>query len=120
MTRTFTERDVSAFGALSGDLNPVHFDVVDASPFDAPIVHGMLYASMFGTTFATLVPGVIYLEQNLKFTNPVFVGDEVRSKIEVLKIKGNIAVCDTSTHRVADGTQVIRGEAKVLIPNGML
>ena len=120
MTRTFTASDVEAFGALSGDFNPVHFDVVPASPFDAPIVHGMLYASMFGTTFATLVPGVIYLQQNLKFVSPVFVGDEVTSTIQVRKIKGNIAICDTTTHRVADGTQVIHGEAKVLIPEGML
>ena len=120
MTRTFTESEVAAFGALSGDFNPVHFEVVSESPFDAPIVHGMLYASMFGTTFATLVPGVIYLQQNLKFVNPVYVGDTVTSTIQVRKIKGNIAICDTTTHRVADGTQVIHGEAKVLIPEGMI
>lgn len=120
MVRTFESVDVKTFATLSGDFNPVHFDVVESSPFDRPIVHGMLYSTMFGTTFATLVPGVIYLQQSLKFINPVYVGDEVSSKIEVKKIKGNIAICDTTAERVSDGTQVITGEAKVLIPKHLL
>ena len=116
LERQFTQDHVIQFGHLSGDFNPVHYQVVEDSPFDQPIVHGILYSSMFGTTFATMVPGVIYLSQNLKFPKPVFVDDVVRAEIVVDKIHKNIAFCTTTCARVSDDTVVVEGKANVLLP----
>jgi|TARA_B110000090_G_C13147425_1_gene356258 acyl dehydratase len=117
LERQFTDEHVLAFGHLSGDFNPVHYKVVAHSPFDRPIVHGMLYSSMFGTTFATMVPGVIYLSQELKFPKPVFVNDTVRAEIMIDKIHKNIAFCTTQCVRVSDQVVVVEGKARVLLPN---
>ena len=45
--RTFTDADVAAFSTLSGDENPLHTDPAYAAstPFQKPVVHGMLVAS---------------------------------------------------------------------------
>ena len=119
LTRRFTADDVAAFARVSGDFNAVHFHAVSDSPFDAPIAHGMLVGSTFGTAFAALVPGVIYLQQDLRFRRPVYVGDEVRAEITVRALArgGTVAVCDTTCSRTADGARVIEGTAKVLLPS---
>ena len=47
--RTITARDIAAFAELTDDHNPLHFDpeaVPDGSPYDAPIAHGLLVASI--------------------------------------------------------------------------
>jgi len=71
---------------------------------------------MFGTTFATMVPGVIYLSQQLKFPKPVYVDDVIRSTITVDKIYKNIAFCTTTCTRLSDATIVVEGKANVLVP----
>jgi len=116
LERQFKNEEVLTFGRLSGDFNPVHYEVVEESPFDQPIVHGMLYSTMFGTTFATMVPGVIYLSQDLKFTKPVFVDDVVRAEIHVNKVRNRIAYCTTNCVRVSDSVVVVEGKANVLLP----
>ena len=72
---------------------------------------------MFGTTFATMVPGVIYLSQELKFPKPVFVNDTVRAEIMIDNIDKNIAFCTTQCVRVSDQVVVVEGKARVLLPN---
>jgi 3-hydroxybutyryl-CoA dehydratase len=116
MERQFNSHHVTKFAELSGDFNPVHFEKVEGSPFDRPIVHGMLYSTMFGTTFATMVPGVIYLSQQLKFPKPVYVDDVIRSTITVDKIYKNIAFCTTTCTRLSDATIVVEGESKGISP----
>ena len=116
LEREFNSEHVLTFGKLSGDFNPVHFQIVKGSPFDRPIVHGMLYSTMFGTTFATMVPGVIYLSQNLKFPKPVYVDDVVLAEITVNKIHKNIAFCTTTCTRVSNLDVVVSGTATVLLP----
>ena len=116
LERQFNSEHVTSFAELSGDFNPVHFQKVEGSPFDRPIVHGMLYSTMFGTTFATMVPGVIYLSQNLKFPQPVYVDDIIRCEIKVEKIIKQVAFCKTTCTRVSDQVLVVTGQANVLVP----
>lgn len=137
ISRTFGPRDVEAFAAVSGDANPLHLDpdFAATTPFGRPIVHGMLGAAMFSAVFATRIPGAIYLSQNLSFTAPVFVGDVVRAKIEVLELRRRTAICSTTVEAAdpvalqaqTDGASsseeeeelwrlAIQGEAKVVLP----
>ena len=48
--RTYTQEDVAAFARLTHDDNPIHGDddFASSARYGRPIVHGMLYATMFG------------------------------------------------------------------------
>lgn len=65
-TRRFSQADVDAFVALTGDANPIH------SPASkAPIVPGLLAASLFPAIIGSRHPGVLYTRQELKFVAPI-------------------------------------------------
>ena len=117
-TRTFEMAHVQEFARLSGDDNPVHLDAEYAAGtrFGRPIVHGMLYGSMIGTMFGAEVPGSIYLSQEFNFRKPVFVGDTVTARIEVIaaRAKPHIVTCATSVV-TQEGVEAMGGEARVLI-----
>jgi len=89
LERNFSKDDVVAFGQVSHDRNPMHFDeeVAASSQFKKPVVHGMLVASMFSALIGNSVPGSIYLSQNLKWVQPVYFGDCIVAKVEVLELK---------------------------------
>ena len=76
-----TDAMVRAFAELSGDKNPIHLDDAFAaqSRFGRRIAHGMITGALISRALATELPGpgAIYLSQNLKFTAPVFVGEEI-------------------------------------------
>ena len=112
--KTITETDIDAFAALTGDTNPVHLDSEYAAttPFRARIAHGMLSAGLISTVLGTQLPGpgCIYLEQQIKFKAPVFIGDTLVATVTVEDInqrRGRVSLktqCFVNTKLVADGT----------------
>ena len=112
--KTITETDIDAFAALTGDTNPVHLDSEYAAttPFKARIAHGMLSAGLISTVLGTQLPGpgCIYLEQQIKFKAPVFIGDAIVAAVTVADInqrRGRVSLktqCFVNTKLVADGT----------------
>ena len=88
LVRTLSQADIQAFAAVSGDTNPAHLDPVyaDATMFQGVIAHGMwggaLISAVLGTTLPG--PGTIYLEQSLRFSRPVRVGDTLTVTVTVL------------------------------------
>jgi 3-hydroxybutyryl-CoA dehydratase len=118
--RTFGDAEVRAFAELSGDFNELHVDdeYAQRSRFGRRVVHGMLTASLFTRLIGMELPGrgTIYMQQQLRFTAPVFVGDEVEAVVEVAAIDRERRRMTLSTiARKADGTQVIVGEALVMV-----
>lgn len=111
--KTITETDIDAFAALTGDTNPVHLDSEYAAttPFKARIAHGMLSAGLISTVLGTQLPGpgCIYLEQQIKFKAPVFIGDTLVATVTVEDInqrRGRVSLktqCFVNTKLVADG-----------------
>lgn len=98
--------DVIAFGDLVDDHNPIHCDpdAAKAAGFPAPICHGLLAGSFFSGLMATELPGpqTVYLSQNLRFTAPIFVGDEIEVSVTVEQFrqsKGLISM-KTCIHKV--------------------
>ncbi|KAK1698118.1 hypothetical protein QYE76_014815 [Lolium multiflorum] len=126
--RRFTEADVAAYAAVSGDRNPVHLD--DAFARGAGgfargrVVHGMLAASLFPALIASRFPGAVYASQSLRFAAPVYVGDEAAAEVRALNIKsagGRHIVkfatkCFASGHEDDEGALAIDGEAMVFLP----
>jgi 3-hydroxybutyryl-CoA dehydratase len=112
------DRTVEAFGELVGDKNPIHFDesYAKTTRFGRRIAHGMLSASLISAVIANKLPGPgsVYLSQTLKFTSPVFLGDELTATVTVLSVREDkpIATLETICSK-ADGTVVVKGEAVV-------
>ena len=112
--KTITETDIDAFAALTGDTNPVHLDSEYAAttPFKARIAHGMLSAGLISTVLGTQLPGpgCIYLEQQIKFKAPVFIGDTLVATVTIEDInqrRGRVSLktqCFVNTKLVVDGT----------------
>ncbi len=119
--RTISDAEVRTFAALTGDHNPVHLDEEAArrSVFGARVAHGMLTAGLVSAVLGTRLPGpgAIYLSQTLRFLRPVFVGDAVTVRVEVLEVlPAKRRVRLATTCRNQRGESVLEGEALVLVP----
>jgi acyl dehydratase len=121
LARTLTWRDIELFAVMSGDVNPAHVDEEYARSdiFHTIVAHGMWGASLISALLGTRLPGpgTIYLEQTLRFRNPVGIGDTITASVVV-------ASKDATSHRMIldcrcvnqRGETVIDGTAKVLAP----
>lgn len=119
-TMEVDEELVEQFAEVSGDFNPIHMDedAAEDSMFGERVAHGMLTASLISNTLESMEGDVILMEQNLKYVNPVFIGETV--KCEVLHNpheKGEQEVITNVYKNVdVDGIKetVIEGEAVIL------
>ena len=93
LTRTVTEADNLLISALTHNPQPMHLDREFAakSEFGQPLVNSvftfglMIGVSVGDTTMGTLVANLGY--DALKFPNPVFVGDTLRSETECVAVR---------------------------------
>src|SRR5947207_10846816 len=90
--RTFTEEDVGAFAALSGDIIRIHTDEEYARQtiFGRRIVHGAFVFSVATGLFTQtdLVNDTLlafYAVEKLRFLKPVFIGETVQVEKQVIK-----------------------------------
>lgn len=88
--KTITEHDVYTYAGVTGDFNPVHINEEEAkkSIFGHRIAHGMLTGGLISTVLGNKMPGegTVYLEQNLRFTAPVYIGDTCTACVTVTEI----------------------------------
>lgn len=86
--RTVTEADIVNFGCLTGDHFYAHFDDLAAkeSLFGKRVAHGYFLISLAAGLFVDPAPGPVlanYGLENLRFIEPVGIGDTVRAKLIV-------------------------------------
>ena len=84
--RTVTEADIVNFGCLSGDHFYAHFDELAAkdSLFGKRVAHGYFIVSAAAGMFVSPAPGPVlanYGLNNLRFIEPVGIGDTLQVKI---------------------------------------
>lgn len=116
--KTFTAADVTAFAGISLDVNPIHMSdkYAESTIFGKRIVHGILTSGLISAVLANKLPGpgTIYLGQELKFTSPVYLSDDITAEVEIVEIwedKKIIKLNTTCTNQ--DGKKVITGLATV-------
>ncbi|MFL6728644.1 MAG: MaoC family dehydratase [Sphingomicrobium sp.] len=93
ITRTVTETDNILITALTHNPQPLHLDHEAAakSEFGKPLVNSiytfglMIGVSVEDTTLGTLVANLGY--DAVKFPNPVFAGDTLRSETECIALR---------------------------------
>lgn len=120
-SKTISESDIYLFAGITGDFNPAHVDRTFAENtfFKKRIAHGLLSAGLISTLLGTILPGpgTVYLSQGLNFRAPVYIGDTVTAKVEVVRldVEKNRVILNTACMN-QDGRVVLDGEACVLAP----
>ena len=119
--RTVTEADIVNFGCLTGDHFYAHFDELAAadSLFGKRVAHGYFLISAAAGMFVDPAPGPVlanYGLENLRFTEPVGIGDTIRVKIVVKqKIKKDRRPDDTrATGVVRWAVEIINQDDKTV------
>lgn len=119
-TRSITDADIKDYAQVVGDHNPLHIDedYGKNTQFRGRIVHGMFLASQFSTLVGMYLPGknAVYLSQDLKFLQPVRVGETITVRGEVTEKIESLRVVILKTEIFSErGEKAVAGMAKVIV-----
>jgi len=115
--RTFTAEDVRAFSVLTGDLNPLHVPPEGAKRPRRPLVQGAFLSALGPTLVGTELPGpgTVYMSQTFKYHLPVYAGDTVEVRGEIVgyePVEHHYTVLITCRNDmdelVMDGTMIVQ------------
>lgn len=115
-----TDKMVAQFAEMSGDFNPIHLDDAYAKTtrFGRRIAHGMIVGALFSRCLNdSLGKGGIYLGQNMKFVNPVYINDTLIIELKVTgfrKEKG-FATVETIAKKKDSGELCVKGDAVIMV-----
>ena len=119
IVRRVDDGDIASFVDAVGDYNPVHADrdYAATTMFKQPIAPGIWTAGLISGVIGTRLPGpgAIYLSQELKFLKPVFFGDVITARVEVLEVvreRNRIRLKTVCSNQ--RGEEVLTGEALVM------
>jgi acyl dehydratase len=116
-SRTFSAGDTEAFGDITRDYNPVHYDTRFAASrgFPGLICHGLLVGSMvceLGGQLAWLASGMSF-----RFRKPVYFGDTITCTMKITVGAGSRAHAD-AVFINQDGITVMTGTLSGYLPEG--
>lgn len=117
------EEEVRQFAEFTGDYNPLHMEEAFAEKLSHKkrIVHGMLVASLSSRLVGMELscPGALWVEQNLRFVSPVFIGDRLNFSVEILQIsQGTQSAKIRIFIRKENKQTVLTGEGTILLSYG--
>lgn len=114
-----TAREVNAFGASSGDMNPLHFDdeFARSHGFKGRITHGMIFNGWLTRLLGTDYPGkgTIYLANQTSFLAPVY-----PDAPHTVRISTPMANIEKGTYLILAQLRDEGGETSVLSYNDVL
>ena len=116
VTKTVTEADIQKFAEVTGDFNPLHLneELAKQTIFGGRIAHGILAVGFVSAALARLPGTVVYLQQSVRFTRPVKIGDTIEARVEVTgKTPEKSEVDLKASCRNQRGEIVLTGESKV-------
>ncbi len=114
-----TAEKIDIFAELTGDKNPIHVneEFAKTTMFGKRIAHGALSASLISAVLGNDLPGpgAVFVELNLRFRRPAFIGDEVVAVAEVAEINERNGRVKMKCYCEVDGKQICRGDAGVVV-----
>lgn len=118
-SRLIDEESIITYADVVGDHNPIHENDIYAKQtvFQNKIVHGMLLGGYISKVLGMDFPGegCIYLKQEMMFLKPVYIGEFITIRVEVLEKNTNKNFLILSTqcfnHK---GVKCVDGRATVL------
>ena len=115
-TRSVKSRDIELFTEISGDRNPLHYDVDLAknTRFGEIVVQGGITSAILNAVVAEDLPGpgTVFLHVDWSFKAPVRPGDDITGKVEILEVREDKPITKLRTQVFrGDGTLVLDGDA---------
>ena len=115
-SRTVGAADIWLFTEISGDRNPLHYDVeaARASRFGEIVVQGGVTSAILNAVVAEDLPGpgTVFLEVHWRFIAPVRPGDVITGRVEVTEVREDKPITKLNTRVTrGDGTVVLEGDA---------
>jgi acyl dehydratase len=112
---TLTAEHVRKYAEISGDYNPLHFDeaFTAGTKFGRLVVQGGLTTGLLHALVAMDLPGpgTVFLSQDWKFTAPVYIGDTITARAEVIAVHASKPVSQLAVRvERQDGETVLEGE----------
>jgi acyl dehydratase len=116
LSRTITPHDIGRFTQISGDRNPLHYDLAaaKASRFGEIVVQGGITTAILNAVVAECLPGpgTVFLNVNWDFKAPVRPGDVITGRVEVIEARTDKPVTKLRTTVTrGDGTVALDGTA---------
>lgn len=115
-SRVIGAGDIELFTAISGDRNPLHYDVERASRtrFGGIVVQGGITSAILNAVVAEDLPGpgTVFLNVNWSFKAPARPGDTITGHVEITSVRQDKPITELITRVVrGDGTVVLEGTA---------
>lgn len=122
-TAYITKEKEDMFRSMTGDCNPLHQDdnfalEMGAGKYSGHVVFGMLTASFYSTLAGVYLPGRYSLIHSLeiKFTNPVYAGDELTVSGEIVDIQEALKLIQVKAKIKNQKAQIVsKANIKVLV-----
>lgn len=118
MTRRVTDRDIELFTEITGDRNPLHYDLEAAnrSVFGGIIVQGGVTSGLLNAVVAEELPGPgsVFLHVDWSFREAVRPGDEITAEVEVLEVRDDKPICRLRT-TITNGQDVVVLDGTALV-----
>ena len=116
LSRTVSAVDIQRFTEISGDRNPLHYDLdaAKSSRFGEIVVQGGITSAILNAVVAEKLPGpgTVFLNINWNFTAPVRPGDTITCHVEVIEVRNDKPVTKLRTTVTRDdGTVALEGTA---------
>ena len=115
-SRTIGARDIELFTEISGDRNPLHYDLeaVKATRFGEIVVQGGITSAILNAVVAEDLPGpgTVFLQVNWSFKAPTRPGDTITGRVEVTSVRTDKPITELKTTVTRhDGVVVLDGTA---------
>ncbi|WP_342028325.1 MaoC family dehydratase [Halogranum amylolyticum] len=115
--KSFSEDDIDTFARTSGDTNRLHLDgeFAGETRFGGRIAHGTLVSGLVSAALARLPGLTVYLSQDTSFNAPATMGGRFTAECEIVEELGDWQYRLTTVVTDEAGTELIDGEAVVLV-----
>lgn len=116
MSRAVEPADIVHFTDISGDRNPVHYDLeaAKATRFGEIVVQGGVISAILNAVVAEKLPGpgTVFLNVNWDFKAPVRPGDTITGRVEITEARPDKPITKLRTTVTRDdGTVALEGTA---------